>query len=85
MKVKKSVILKLRYFVKKKERKAKSCFETVSLLSYKTHPKYIFLIAMEASIIDGESQNVITNPITVMSVISPRKEKPYTHKHRSKI
>lgn len=40
---------------------------------------------MEASIIDGESQNVITNPITVRSVILPRKEKQYAHKYRSKI
>lgn len=81
--VKKSVILKWRHFVKKS--KTKSWFETVSLLNYKTHLKYIFLIEMEASIIDGESQNVITNPITVRSVIWLRKEKQHAHKYRSKI
>lgn len=40
---------------------------------------------MEATIIDGESQNVITNPIIVRGVISPRKGKQYAHKYRSKI
>lgn len=80
--VKKSVILKLKHFVKKE--KKQTCFETVLLLSYKTHPKYIFLIEMEASITDGESQNVITNPIIVRSVILPRKGKQYAHKYRSK-
>lgn len=40
---------------------------------------------MEASITDGESQNVITNPIIVRSVILPRKGKQYAHKYTSKI